>query len=211
MQATMKRRVEIKICGLTSVDDARAALDLGADYLGFVLFPKSPRYVTVSALAAILDKLPHPCRAVGVFVNEPRRVVDSVAAACGLYAVQLHGDERAGEFSDMPLPVWRAVWFRGKAWTPPAADWAVDRYVIDAAAAGEYGGSGVSADWKRAAAFAKAHRVMLAGGLTADNVAKAIRAVNPAGVDVVSGVEAKPGKKSLKKLEAFIRKVRSNE
>lgn len=207
----MKRRVEIKICGLTNLEDARAALDLGADYLGFVLFPKSPRYVTVSALAAILDKLPSTCRAVGVFVNEPSSVVESVATECRLYAAQLHGDESSDEFLRLTVPVWRAVWFRDKAWTPVPTEWRADRYVVDAAPKGVYGGGGLSADWKRAAALAKQHRAMLAGGLTPDNVVKAIQAVDPVGVDVVSGVESKPGKKDLKKLEAFIRKAKSND
>ena len=207
----MKRRVEVKICGLTNLEDARAALDLGADYLGFVLFPKSPRCITVSSLAAILDKLPGYFRAVGVFVNEPRGIVESVVATCGLYAAQLHGDEQPGDFKGMPTPVWRAVWRRDGKWTPAPAGWHVDRYVVDAAPQGVYGGAGISADWKCAATLAKQHRILLAGGLTPDNVAKAIKVVNPAGVDVVSGVEAKPGKKNLKKLEAFIRKARSNE
>ena len=207
----MKRRIEVKVCGLTNLDDAKAAWNGGADYLGFVLYPKSPRYIAVSALAAILNALPKDCRAVGVFVNESRRVVESVAKECGLYAVQLHGDESAGEFVDMPVPVWRAVWFRDHAWAPAPDAWPVDRYLIDAAARGVYGGAGISADWKRAAAFAKRHCSMLAGGLTPDNVAKAIATVNPAGVDVVSGVESAPGKKDIKKLEAFIRNAKSHE
>lgn len=207
----MKRRIEVKICGLTNLEDARAALDLGADYLGFVLFPRSPRYVTVSALAAILDKLPGSVRAVGVFVNESRSVVESVVATCGLCAAQLHGDEPPGDFRDMPTPIWRAVWRRDGKWTPAPADWRANRYVVDAAPQGVYGGGGVSADWKRAATLAKQHRILLAGGLTPDNVAKAIKVVKPSGVDVVSGVEAKPGKKNLKKVEAFIREAKSNE
>lgn len=211
VNGAMKRRVEVKICGITNLEDARAALELGADYLGFVLYPKSPRYITGSALAAILDKLPGTCRAVGVFVNDSRSVVASVATECRLHAVQLHGDECATDFPEMPVPVWRAVWLRDKVWTPTPDDWAVDRYVVDAAAKGVYGGAGRSADWKAAAAFATQHRIMLAGGLTPDNVAKAIRAVNPAGVDVVSGVESKPGKKDLRKVAAFVRKAKSNE
>jgi phosphoribosylanthranilate isomerase len=207
----MKRQVEVKICGLTNVEDARAALDVGADYLGFVLFPKSPRYITVSALAAILDKLPSTTRAVGVFVNEPPSVVERVAIECRLCAAQLHGDELSDEFLHLTVPVWRAVWFRNKAWTPAPAEWRADRYVVDAAVKGVYGGAGIAADWKRAAAFAKQHRVMLAGGLTPGNVVKAIRAVQPIGVDVVSGVESKPGKKDLKKVESFIRKAKSDE
>jgi len=107
-----------KICGLTNVGDARAALELGADYLGFVFYPKSPRAVTATQLARLLDKLDRPSRAVGVFVNTPRAEVEQIAADCGLYAVQIHGDEPAAEFTALPVRVWRAVRREQEAWTP---------------------------------------------------------------------------------------------
>jgi phosphoribosylanthranilate isomerase len=201
--------IEVKICGLTNLDDAVAALECGADYLGFVLYAKSPRFITPAKIVQILGKINSPFKAVGVFVNMPRADVETAAADCGLHAVQLHGDESADEFAGMPLPVWRALKFERALVNPSPEKWAVVRYVVDAAVHGQYGGTGVMADWQRAAAIARKKPVMLAGGLTPDNVTDAIAAVNPLGVDVVSGVEAKPGKKDLNKLKQFIHAAKS--
>jgi phosphoribosylanthranilate isomerase len=200
--------VSIKICGLTSLDDARRAVELGADYLGFVLYRKSPRYVPAPRLQAIAEALPERARMVGVFVNEAPAIVRQLAHACRLHAVQVHGDEDAGDFGGMPVPVWRAVRLVEGRWTPDPAAWSVDRYVMDATTT-EYGGSGVRVDWDEAAGFAHARRAMLAGGLDATNVAEAIRRVRPLGVDVASGVESGPGVKDPRKVAAFIEAARA--
>ena len=200
---------EVKICGLTRREDASAALDAGADYLGFVVYPESPRGITPLRMVRILGGLATPCRAVGVFVNAPRGEVEKIAADASLHAVQIHGDEPPGAFADMPLPVWRAVKLGGEHGPlPRPGDWPAERYVVDAAVRGLYGGTGQTADWDRAAAFAAAYPAMLAGGLTPDNVAEAIRAVKPLGVDVASGVEAEPGRKDHVKLRAFLKAAR---
>ena len=204
----MARYVDIKICGQTTREDARAALDAGADFLGFVLYAKSPRAVTPSALRQILDSLPGRPRAVGVFVNERRAHVETIAADCGLYAVQLHGDERAEEFADMAVPVWRVVRVIEGAVQPAPAAWLAARYLMDASVRGKYGGTGQRADWRESARFAAKYPTMLAGGLTPENVTEAIQRVKPMGVDVVSGVEASPGKKDHGKIERFIQAVR---
>lgn len=201
--------IEVKICGLTNLDDAVAALEYGADYLGFVFYAKSPRFVTPAKVVQILGRLNSSVKAIGVFVNMPRVDVEAVAGDCRLHAVQLHGNESATEFSNMAFPVWRAVKFERTFAEPSPDKWAVARYVVDAAVPGQYGGTGVVADWKRAGAIAKKHPVMLAGGLTPENVADAIAAVSPLGVDVVSGVEATPGKKDMKKLKQFIHAAKS--
>ncbi|MBN1557237.1 MAG: phosphoribosylanthranilate isomerase [Lentisphaerae bacterium] len=201
--------LEIKICGLTCAEDARIALDAGADYLGFVFYPDSPRAVTAPRAAAILAALGRPCRAVGVFVNAVPDEVARVAAACGLHAVQIHGDEPADAFAGFPVPVWRAVRCGTEGVRPDPAAWPAQRYVVDAAVPGRYGGTGVRADWERAARLAAAQPVMLAGGLTPDNVAGAVRTVRPLGVDVSGGVEAAPGRKDPARLAAFIRGARS--
>lgn len=202
------RKMDIKICGLTNLADARAALEAGADFLGFVLYPESPRGIAARTLRRIMDRLPGTPRAIGVFVNEAREEVLRVAADCGLYAVQLHGDETARDFAQMLLRIWRAVRLGRGAPRPAPEDWPAERYVVDAAVRGAYGGTGRPADWRRAAVLARAHPVMLAGGLTPANVADAIRQVRPMGVDVASGVEKSPGKKDLRKLKAFIRAAR---
>jgi len=197
--------VEVKICGLTNKDDAVAALDSGADYLGFVLYPDSPRGITAAKLIEIVDKINRPVKAIGVFVNMPRLQVEQVARDCNLYAVQLHGREKPGDFVATPFPIWRALRFTKGHPNPYPRHWPVERYLVDAAVAGKYGGTGALSDWQKAAELAKKHPIMLAGGLTPENVAKAIRAVNPLGVDVVSGVESVPGRKDHRKLKAFIK------
>lgn len=204
-------RTEIKICGLTNDADAAAALKLGADYLGFVLYAGSPRGISAGKLALILDKLDSNARAIGVFVNRPRNEVEKIAVDCGLYAVQIHGDEDPRDFADMPLFLWRAVRLDHGKCTPRPESWPVQRYVIDATVPGQYGGTGVPADWAEASKLARRHPVMLAGGLTPANVADAVRIVKPVGVDVASGVEAAPGRKDHTKLAAFVCNARENE
>lgn len=200
----------IKICGLTNLDDARWAIEEGADYLGFVLYPKSPRYVPVKELRRLVENLPEGIAKVGVFVNEAPIMVKEVAGVCGLSAVQLHGDEDPDDYTGMPVPVWRSVTLREGRWVPDPRMWAADRFVVDAFSPG-YGGSGIKVDWVAAGKFASGCRCMLAGGLTVDNVGQAIRLVNPLGVDVSSGVEQTPGRKDHKKVAAFIRAVRDAE
>jgi len=201
--------VEVKICGLTNRDDAQAALDLGADYLGFVLYSRSPRGISSNKLSVIIDALPSGIKSVGVFVNESRAKVEKIASDCGLYAVQIHGDEPAGDFADFPCRVWRAVKHVSGLWKPLPETWNAERYVVDSSIAGLYGGTGVIADWKVSAGFVKEHPAMLSGGLTPENVADAIRATRPLGVDVASGVEAAPGKKDAGKLREFIQNART--
>ncbi len=199
----------IKICGLTTFDDALAALEAGADYLGFVTYMKSPRGIDATVLRAICEKLPAGARKVGVFINAARAAVETVACDCGLTVVQLHGDEASGEFQGMPLPLWRAVRLSDGLCRPPPDNWPAEYYVVDAAPAGVYGGTGQTADWSAAAEFARRHAMLLAGGLTPENVAEAVSAVRPAGVDVASGVEAAPGRKDRTRVRSFIEHARA--
>lgn len=202
-------QIDIKICGLTNLPDARAALDAGADFLGFVLYAKSPRGISESELRRIVERLPAGARTVGVFVNERPETVARIYSECGLRAVQLHGDEEPDEFAGLNLPVWRAVRVRADGIAAPApARWPAERYVADAYAPGVYGGTGKTADWRAAAELATGFPVMLAGGLTPENVGEAVRAVRPNGVDVAGGVESGPGKKDHLKLNAFIAAAR---
>lgn len=202
-------RVEIKICGLSRRDDAAYALDLGADYIGFVLYDGSSRFISGTRLARLLDGLPGEKKAIGVFVNESRARVDKIASDCNLFAIQLNGDEQAKEFEDMTLPVWRSIRFLNGTCSPLTGKWPAIRYVVDSAIHGLYGGTGEIADWKKAARFANKHPTMLAGGLTPGNVANAILATRPAGVDVSSGVERNPRRKDRAKMKAFIDNARA--
>ena len=199
---------EIKICGLTNVEDALAARAMGADYLGFVMYAKSPRGISAERLRRVRDALPDEARCIAVFVNESREVVLRVAEECRLYAVQIHGDESTDDFRAMPLPVWRALAVSAQGIKPLPVEWPADRYVVDAPAPGRYGGSGELADWDAAAELAARCPVMLAGGLTPENVVAALQTVKPLGVDVASGVEATPGIKDHAKLAAFFERCR---
>lgn len=197
----------VKICGITTPEDAALAIGEGADYIGFVFYPQSPRAVTPEKAAEILDELRPAVRAVGVFVNESPLAVAGIVKACRLAAAQLHGNENAAEFEIARFPVWRAVRLEKGGWRPDAERWKAERFVMDAATP-VFGGSGERTDWAAAAVFARMHPAFLAGGLTPDNVAEAIRQVSPMGVDVSTGVEARPGRKDPRKVRDFVRNAR---
>jgi phosphoribosylanthranilate isomerase len=197
----------VKICGITRLEDAEAAVELGAGALGFVFWPKSPRYVDPERARAIAAQLPAFVTTVGVFVDQPPRLVNGVAARVGLSAVQLHGDETTEMLDHIDRPVVKAF---GLAATPvEAADaWpARVRLLIDAHDPEKRGGTGRTVDWARAAAIAARRPVLLAGGLTPANVADAIRAVRPFGLDISSGVESAPGLKDRARLRALFEAV----
>lgn len=228
-----KYRPEIKICGITNLDDARAAGEAGADYLGFVLYAKSPRAISPAALRRIREKLDKNIKCVGVFVNQPPLAVAKTAKNCGLDIVQLCGEEQYEAFRLLPWPIWRVIRIQNGQAEPPPAKWPArppaapeaqllragsathsvaggpaERYVLDASQAELYGGTGTAVDWTIAAKIAKEHKIMLAGGLTPANVATAIRIVRPFGVDVSSGVECRRGKKDHEKMRFFIEVVK---
>ena len=206
-------RLEIKICGLTTAADAQAALDAGADFLGFVLYEHSPRAVTPAQLARIAAQLPASAKLVGVCVNLAARKIAQIALDCGLYAVQLHGDETASDYAELTIPLWRAFRICDNAPQPDPADWqTAERFILDATPprnTDNYGGTGRQADWTLAANWARSLPLMLAGGLTPQNVATAIRMVKPLGLDVSGGVEQMPGKKDATQMQKFVRLARN--
>jgi phosphoribosylanthranilate isomerase len=197
----------IKVCGITRASDALHAVEQGATALGFVLWPKSPRAVAVDRAAEIIAALPSHVMTVGVFVNEPIDSIRSAAERAHLTAVQLHGDEPPAYADALDWPVIRAVSVDeidliAEAWPADTA------LLVDNIDPVRRGGTGGAIDWTRAAGVAKTRRVVLAGGLTPDNVATAIRAVHPFGVDVSSGVESGPGVKDLDKVTQFVSNAR---
>ena len=201
-------RTRIKICGVTSIDDAQLAVDLGADAVGFVFWPASPRYITPERAGLIVATLPRFVTAVGVFVNQPpdqiRRVVDEV----GLGAVQLHGEEPAEEWTTTPCQTIKAVGVDEAFDAASLMAWPnTVMPLLDVVDPEHRGGTGRSIDWGLAAAAAKTRRVMLAGGLRSDTVERAIDIVRPYAVDVSSGVEREPGVKDADRLEAFFAAV----
>lgn len=207
-----RMHIDVKICGITCTEDASFASDSGADYVGFVFHRHSPRYVTPAAAREICLQVPGTVKKVGVFVNMPASEVTEVVEECRLDVVQLHGDEDAAGYVNVAKRIWRALRLVSGKWTPDPNDWKCERMLVDATVAdGRYGGTGATADWTTARQLASKRSVMLAGGLTAENVASGIETVRPAGVDVVSGVEAFPGRKDPVKVKRFIDTVRSCE
>lgn len=204
--------MKIKICGITNVEDARMAWESGADALGFVLYRDSPRYVKPESVKSIIAGLPPFVITVGVFVNEEVDTVRSLMEECGLFLAQLHGDESPDYCLSLHRSVLKGIRLRDRRTFLALAEFqgrgSIRGFVIDAFSDSAYGGTGTLADWALAAEVAKASPVVLAGGLTPDNVQGAIRAVRPYGVDVSSGVEKSPGKKDPVKIQAFIHAVK---
>ncbi len=200
----------VKVCGITNLEDGLAAVEAGADVLGFNFYARSPRYVTPEAARRVIDALPAGVTCVGVFVNESREEVGRVARAARLDAVQLHGDETP-EFCEALRGVETIKALRvGPAFTVESARrFRTDALLLDAYVADEYGGTGHTFDWRLAALTREAvPRLYLAGGLKPDNVAAAVSAVRPHAVDVCSGVETSPGRKSLDLMRRFVEQVR---
>lgn len=197
----------LKVCGITRLTDALHAVKHGATGIGFVFWPKSPRCVAVDRAADIVRALPDTVTTVGVFVDQPVAEVSRIAAAAGITTIQLHGDEPPAYADALGWPVWRAVSLE----TGDALDhWPSETtFLLDAYDRERRGGTGVAIDWAGAAGVAASRRVVLAGGLTPDNVAQAIATVHPWGVDVSSGVEEAPGVKDFDKVARFLEQARA--
>lgn len=202
-------KICVKICGITSAEDALAAVAAGADALGFVFYPKSPRAVTVEQARQIVGQLPPFVSTVGLFVNEMPEIIEQTMAACRLDLIQLHGDERPQECLFPGRRVIKSLRIKDAKSLESAAGYQVSGLLLDAWSDQIYGGSGESFDWQLLKNFTSNNPVILAGGLTPENVATAIDQVRPYAVDVSSGVELAPGIKDQKKVAEFIRQVRS--
>jgi phosphoribosylanthranilate isomerase len=239
--------VHVKICGLTNLEDAQAALDAGADLLGFIFFPKSPRYVEPAQVREIVDALrgrvisdgaapafrhqlsvispqspvpsPQSPKFVGVFVDEEIARVAEILAQTGIDYAQLHGGESPTALAELAPRAFKALRPSSSEEAFTAAEWYAEfgpadgpQLLIDAYDPAAYGGTGKKADWHTAARLASLYpRLMLAGGLTPENVAQAVAAVRPWGVDVSSGVEIAPGRKDHEAVRAFVARAKGWE
>ena len=195
--------MRVKICGITTVSDGLLAVEMGANSIGIVCWPSSPRFVDPARARAIVKALPPEVTKVGVFVNQTADAL-TIGQEIGLDAIQLHGDELPGEYASFPLPVIKAVAVKGRETVDEAA--AIPAQVtvlLDANDPIRRGGTGTVIDWSIAEMIARMRPVILSGGLTAANVADAVRAVRPYGIDVSSGVECHPGCKAAGKLRAL--------
>jgi len=200
--------LRIKICGITNAGDASAAVEYGADALGFVFYQKSPRNVSVETARAIIESLPPFVTTVGVFVNETVETISRIKAEAGLDIVQLHGEEPASFCTAWPRVI-KALRVSELSDLDALASYDASAYLLDAYSPVEYGGTGQVFNWDIAIEAKRYGRIILAGGLTPDNVAQAIELVRPYGIDVSSGVEKEKGKKDLNKLRLFIERARA--
>lgn len=197
----------VKICGVTRVEDALAAVRAGADALGFNFWPRSKRYLPPADARAIVRRLPAFVTAVGVFVDPSRDEALRAVEASGVAVAQLHGDEPPELCASLPLPVLKGIRLGGRKDLAQLVAYDVAGFLLDAPSAG-YGGSGTTCDWALAAEVARELPVVLAGGLGPDNVAEAVRQVRPWAVDVASGVEAAPGVKDEEKVRRFVERAK---
>lgn len=197
--------VRVKICGITRVEDALAAVDAGADALGFMFFEPSPRSVTHERAAGILRELPPFVTRVAVFVNPSADKVRAAIALTGIDTLQFHGEESPGFCRQFGLRVIKAFRMRDAESLTPLADFQSEAWLLDSFVEGKQGGTGAVFNWDLAAqAVKQGGRVILAGGLTPENASDAVRRVRPYALDVSSGVEFAPGKKDAAKVRAFI-------
>jgi phosphoribosylanthranilate isomerase len=193
----------VKICGITREQDAEAAVAHGASAIGFIFWPASPRFLDPYRARAIAKTLPPFVSTVGVFVNQPRDFIGGVASLVPLSVIQLHGDETPAFAAGMSRPVMKAITRR-----EGASEWAKNvMLLVDVHDAELRGGTGQRADWGLAAELARQRHMVLAGGLTPENIAGAIAAVQPWGIDVSSGLEVSPGIKDERRIAALFKAI----
>jgi len=200
--------VKVKICGLTNYDDAMAAVDMGADLLGFNFYSKSPRFVPLQKARKIINKLPGFIDVAGVFVNAPLKHIRDTIDCCLLNWVQLHGDEPpefCREFLSLDVKTMKAIRVKEQTDIERTNDYSTDAILLDAFDPKKYGGTGLTFDWNIIGHIRK--RVFLAGGINPDNAVAAVK-LGVYGIDVCSGIESEPGKKDHKKMKELFHNIR---
>ncbi len=200
-------RVKVKICGIKDQETAKAAIDAGADALGFIFAPESKRYISPREAKEIIAAMPPGVDAVGVFSNAPRESVNKIAAQCNLSAVQLHGEEPSHYLNTNSLPVIKCVKVQDKFDLKQARAIKADAILLDTYHPYLSGGTGETFDWSLVKNAGDSLPLILAGGLTDDNVSTAVKTVRPCAVDVSSGVESS-GVKDKVKIKAFVTKAK---
>ena len=202
--------VKVKICGITNVEDAKAAVDAGADAIGFMFFPQSSRAVSIETAAEISQEISPWIMRVGVFVNPEPEFVFAAIQQCGLNLLQFHGDETPEFCAQFGIMSMKAFRVKDAESLPVMQTYQTQALLLDSYVAGKQGGTGEKFNWDLAIDAKKFGKpIFLAGGLTPANVADAVRKVEPFGVDVSSGVEISPGKKDHQKVRDFVAAVRA--
>jgi len=200
---------KIKICGITNMEDALLAVDLGADALGFIFYKESKRYIRPEKAYEIISKLPPFTTTVGVFVNQELDEINDIKEKTGFDAIQLHGDESPGFCRGLEGRVIKAVRVSESIDPKEVETYPVQAILFDTYSTKGYGGTGESFRWSIIRDLNISKRIILSGGLTPENVSQAIRIADPYAVDVSSGVEEYPGRKSPERLKKFIEAVRN--
>ena len=197
--------VRVKICGITSIDDAQAAVEAGADALGFMFYKPSPRYLTPEEAGAIIRELPAHVARVGVFVDADEATIHNTATTAGLDTLQFHGNEPPDFCTQFELRTIKAFRVKDGESLGQLADYRTDAWLLDSYVQGALGGTGERFNWDLALTAKRlGHPILLAGGLTPDNAGEAVEQVVPFGLDVSSGVEAAPGRKDAAKVATLI-------
>ncbi len=197
----------VKICGITNLHDALFCARAGADFIGFIFYMESARYIDPSKARGIIGKLPATATPVGVFVNAARTVIEDVIGTTGIRTIQLSGDEAPAECEEYPVEVWKAFRIRNERDVVITRRYRVAAAMLDGARDGHYGGTGEPADLAIAVKMKQFHPLVLAGGLKPENVASAVQFVRPFAIDVNSGVELTPGKKDHTKVTRLFEAV----
>ncbi len=201
----------IKICGITNIEDALLAIDLGADALGFIFYRESKRYIDPLVARDIISSLPPFINTVGVFVNQQADEIKTVKEKAGFHTIQLHGDESPDLCKKLDGKVIKAIRIRDKINAEEVESYPVMAVLFDTYSTKGFGGTGESFSWEILKDLNTSKKIILSGGLTPENVSHAIQSVKPYAVDVSSGVEDYYGKKSSEKLKAFIEAVRNGD
>lgn len=201
----------VKICGITRLEDALGAVTAGADALGFMFYEPSPRFIGLEAAAQIIRQLPPFVARVGVFVNADEATVRQVIAATGIDTLQFHGDEAPEFCARFPLVTYKAFRLRDAASLDDCRRYPGMAWLLDSYGPGQHGGTGATFNWDLAIEAGKLNpHIILAGGLTPENAAEAVRRVRPFALDVSSGVESAPGRKDAAKVRAFIARAKES-
>jgi phosphoribosylanthranilate isomerase len=207
-------RIFVKVCGITNEDDARLAIEAGADALGFNLVPHSKRYISIDRATSWIDKLPREICKVAVMADPNWEDACRISQLPFLDALQLHGGEPpefCRRLADAGIPFAKAVPVTASKSLADLPNYFTDTMILDSSAGGAFGGTGKPFPWKFAPEFVRHHpriTIILAGGLNPENVAEAVRVVRPRGVDVTTGVEISPGRKDARRVKAFVQAVR---
>ena len=197
--------VTVKICGITSVEDAQADEQAGADAVGLMFYEGSPRHIALEQAKAIVDSLSNTIVRVGVFVNSEESFVRQAMEICTLNMLQFHGDETPEYCARFEIMTLKAIRVSDESSLKEMERYSADGFLLDAFSENSLGGTGETFNWELAKRATKSGRpIFLAGGLTSENVAEAVKAVRPFAVDVSSGVETEPGKKDAAKVRAFV-------